>query len=274
MAQDLLDTLTVERVQELFDTRYANNVQSNWPEVAIQLRTAGLAGDPIMLAYALATIRTETGSFSPKSEGASKLSRGRDDRPFGAYDQVALKKNQTPNIRFTKDGHVRLTDSSSGDRPHRADTWLDPDVSGENAWRELKGLPRRDIDPAADNDGERYRGRGYVQLTGLANYRAADQALNLGLVEDPDRASIPQIAAKILVWFLKARQNKIRQHLGGVTKNYVLARAQVNGLNKDGTVNGLDDFTEAYDAADELLRLKTPPSSVPPTVPSLSTKLP
>lgn len=50
-------------------------------------------------------------------------------------------------------------------------------------------------------DGFKYRGRGYIQLTGKDNYREAGQALNLDLVEKPQLAAEPENASKIAVWY-------------------------------------------------------------------------
>lgn len=54
-------------------------------------------------------------------------------------------------------------------------------------------------------DGERYKGRGYIQLTGKYNYDRAGKALGLPLVQKPELAERPDIAAKIAVWFWKDR---------------------------------------------------------------------
>jgi hypothetical protein len=48
-------------------------------------------------------------------------------------------------------------------------------------------------------DGARYFGRGYVQLTGRANYRRAGQKLQIDLEGDPDLALDPGVAAKVMV---------------------------------------------------------------------------
>ncbi|MEN6384998.1 MAG: glycoside hydrolase family 19 protein, partial [Phycisphaerales bacterium] len=54
-------------------------------------------------------------------------------------------------------------------------------------------------------DGEKYKGRGFIQITGRENYRKAGKALNLPLEEKPGLAAKPEVAAKIAVWFWKNR---------------------------------------------------------------------
>lgn len=59
---------------------------------------------------------------------------------------------------------------------------------------------RRDLDNTQPGDGFRFRGRGYVQITGRVNYRDWSQRLGMDLLADPDRvANDPSLAAKILV---------------------------------------------------------------------------
>lgn len=47
-------------------------------------------------------------------------------------------------------------------------------------------------------DGVRFKGRGYVQLTGRRNYEVMGARLGLGLENEPDLALDPEVAAKIL----------------------------------------------------------------------------
>ena len=54
-------------------------------------------------------------------------------------------------------------------------------------------------------DGERYKGRGFIQLTGRDNYRRAGDALGLPLEANPDLAARPDVAAKVAVWYWKNR---------------------------------------------------------------------
>lgn len=55
-------------------------------------------------------------------------------------------------------------------------------------------------------DGKLYRGRGFIQLTGRANYKAAGERLGLDLVADPDLALEPLVSAGIAVWYFKTRR--------------------------------------------------------------------
>jgi predicted chitinase len=54
-------------------------------------------------------------------------------------------------------------------------------------------------------DGERYKGRGFIQLTGRDNYTRAGKALGLPLEANPELAAQPDNAAKIAVWYWQNR---------------------------------------------------------------------
>jgi len=57
----------------------------------------------------------------------------------------------------------------------------------------------------APGDGWKYRGRGFIQLTGKDNYSAAGKALGMDLVNDPDKVSSDNdVAAKTALWFWKS----------------------------------------------------------------------
>lgn len=60
---------------------------------------------------------------------------------------------------------------------------------------------RRDLGNVQKGDGYRYRGRGYIQLTGRSNYRQAGRDLGLPLEEQPELAETPSVAAKVAVWY-------------------------------------------------------------------------
>ena len=54
-------------------------------------------------------------------------------------------------------------------------------------------------------DGAKYKGRGYIQLTGRDNYKKAGEALGLPLEKHPELVEKPEIAAQVAVWFWKNR---------------------------------------------------------------------
>lgn len=53
----------------------------------------------------------------------------------------------------------------------------------------------------APGDGYKYRGRGFIQLTGKANYIKAANALDIDLINNPDLAAKPAIAAMIAGYY-------------------------------------------------------------------------
>lgn len=57
---------------------------------------------------------------------------------------------------------------------------------------------------AASGDGWRYRGRGLIQITFRANYRAAGAGLNLDLIAHPELLEQPVHAAAAAGWFWQA----------------------------------------------------------------------
>lgn len=70
-------------------------------------------------------------------------------------------------------------------------------------------------------DGAKYKGRGFIQITGKANYANAGQALGIDLVNNPELAARPDVAAKIAVWYWQNRVAPYVQDFSdtrGVTK--------------------------------------------------------
>jgi predicted chitinase len=57
------------------------------------------------------------------------------------------------------------------------------------------------------------RGRGFVQLTGRANYTQYEGELGVDLVGDPDLANTADVASKLLARFLADRENRIPEAL-------------------------------------------------------------
>jgi putative chitinase len=63
----------------------------------------------------------------------------------------------------------------------------------------------RELGNLSKGDGPRYKGRGPIQLTGRANYRAAGHALGLDLEGHPDQVAEPAVAFRTSAWFWSSR---------------------------------------------------------------------
>lgn len=64
---------------------------------------------------------------------------------------------------------------------------------------------RKSLGNLTPGDGPRFRGRGYIQITGRANYSEAAFNLDLPLTENPVLAEQPCHAARIAAWFWHSR---------------------------------------------------------------------
>lgn len=92
-------------------------------------------------------------------------------------------------------------------------------------------------------DGYRFRGRGYVQITGRANYTRMTEVLGLGpdadLVIDPDQALRPAIAYRIIsVGMMRGlfTGKKLADYIGQGLCDYRNSRRIVNGLDQASVI--------------------------------------
>lgn len=107
---------------------------------------------------------------------------------------------------------------------------------------------RRDLGNEGAPDGATFRGRGYVQLTGRANYEKFGRQLepSVDLIASPDKAGSQDIAANLLALFLADQELAIKKAL--LANDLTTARRLVNGGS-----NGLDRFTDAFTRGASLL---------------------
>jgi peptidoglycan L-alanyl-D-glutamate endopeptidase CwlK len=177
----------------MFPQTHIGNINTNLPFVLQAMHNANL-GDKPMVLMALGTIRAETASFEPISEGLSRFNTSPNGHPFDLYDN------------------------------------------------------RQDLGNRGAPDGNRFKGRGFVQLTGRANYTTFSAKLGMGtdLVENPDKGNDPTIASQLLAFFLKDKERRIRDALD--IDDLATARKLVNGGS-----HGLDDFRDAYRIGERVL---------------------
>jgi predicted chitinase len=97
---------------------------------------------------------------------------------------------------------------------------------------------RSDLGNTHSGDGVRYKGRGYVQITGRNNYTNWSKKLGIDLVGNPELAERPEIAAQILVRGMKEGSftgKKLDDYINGSHTDFTGARRIVNGTDKAGT---------------------------------------
>ena len=89
---------------------------------------------------------------------------------------------------------------------------------------------RADLGNTQAGDGVRFKGRGYIQVTGRHNYTEAGRALGLDLVNNPDLASRPENAARIAAWYWESRGINAAADAGDFTRVTRLINGGTNGL--------------------------------------------
>lgn len=98
--------------------------------------------------------------------------------------------------------------------------------------------------PEADGDGQFYRGRGLIQVTGRANYAACGEELGLDLLNHPELLEQPEHAAMSAAWFWGSNGLNRLADQG----DFVKITKRING----GT-NGLAEREEFYQRALKVL---------------------
>lgn len=103
---------------------------------------------------------------------------------------------------------------------------------------------RADLGNTEPGDGERFMGRGLIQITGRANYRECGEALGLDLVSNPELLEEPVNACRSAGWFWKTHGLNELADKG----NFLLITKRING----GT-NGWSDRLALFNRAQQVL---------------------
>lgn len=98
---------------------------------------------------------------------------------------------------------------------------------------------RRSLGNTQAGDGVRYKGRGYVQITGRRNYQDWSRRLGVDLVGNPSLAQDPRIAAQILVGGMREGTftgRRLDQYINDNQTDFNGARRIVNGTDRAGSI--------------------------------------
>lgn len=168
--------------------------------------TAGLVAAGITNEYAqravISNVGKETG-FKPKEE-----------------DLASYSKTSNARIRevFTK--RVEKYSDAELDQIKK-----DPVKFGEAVYGKDTEVGKK-MGNTEPGDGFKYRGRGAIQLTGKANYKAYSKVAGVDLVNNPDALNDPAIDAKVVAAFVKAGVGKkINDFTDQATANRAVTQA-------------------------------------------------
>lgn len=96
----------------------------------------------------------------------------------------------------------------------------------------------------ASGDGWKYRGRGYLQLTGKDNYTALGKFLQVGLLTDPDLVAT-KYALISAAWFFHVNGINLRSDLGTSNAAVTAVTKKVNG-GTHGLAERIELFKQYY----------------------------
>ncbi|MCC7284475.1 MAG: hypothetical protein IT556_19000 [Acetobacteraceae bacterium] len=234
---DGLDSAVFRKRRSIEEHALLPKVITYWPHLSRALKggfnaKSAMQDDPRLLGNALGTLAAEVGVlFEPVSErqsygtaqgfGFAKQkygSTGRDLRPFGNYDgrlgNAPFQPRYNPELAMSIDDQFLIQDLES--------------------------------------DGRKFRGRGFVQMTGRAKYAKAAAHLaetfkDCDLIADPDLANDARMASEIFADELKSLEPHI---LTALKKgDLIAARSWVNaGNGNNRNPNGAQEYAAALRA--------------------------
>lgn len=153
------------------------------------------------------------------------------------YSVAALTTMFGPHRGMTADLAARIgyRKNAAGGLVQRADQQAIANTVYGGPWG------RENLGNTQPGDGWRFRGRGLIQLTGRDAYARAAAATGLPLVEQPEMAEQPVVAAEVACWAWADWKgcNELAD-----ADDIVAWRKRING----GT-NGLKEVTALYNAA-------------------------
>lgn len=145
-----------------------------------------------------------------------------------AEDSVPLILNEAEESEVTDPGQIAYI-LATAEHESLLGKWMEELSSGT----QYEG--REDLGNTQPGDGPRFKGRGFVQITGRNNYTDWSQRLEVDLVSNPELAAEPDIAAEILVVGMRDGTFtgvELSDYINGESQDFVNARRIVNGLDQ------------------------------------------
>ncbi|MEG5137582.1 MULTISPECIES: peptidoglycan-binding protein [unclassified Microcoleus] len=147
-------------------------------------------------------------------------------RPF-AKKNLPIVLNQCINDGVTDRGQIAYVFATAEHESHFGRFMMEL----SDGWY-LEG--REDLGNTEPGDGPRFKGRGFVQITGRRNYQIWSEKLGINLIDRPEQAALPEIAAIILVRGMRDGSFTgvgLSDFIAGGSRDFFNARRIVNGLD-------------------------------------------
>jgi putative chitinase len=136
-----------------------------------------------------------------------------------------------------------------GTQHHECDRTCQPitEYGPDSYFKKYDG--RDDLGNTDKGDGLRFKGRGYVQLTGRRNYTLMSAVVGENLINDPSLALRPDVASQIMFYGMMNGSftgKKLSDYFNETKEDWIRARRIINGLDKANTIGS---YSQRYYAA-------------------------
>lgn len=152
-------------------------------------------------------------------------------RKFGR-ESIPLILSECDRLNVTTPAQIAYV-LATAEHESRLGQWMEEFASG---W-EYEG--REDLGNTEPGDGPRYKGRGFVQLTGRRNYQDWSERTGENLIANPDLVGDPKTAAKILVEGMRDGTFtglRLGNFIVPGSVDFVGARRIINGMDRSALI--------------------------------------
>lgn len=182
-----------------------------------------------------------------------------DENGVNSDGTLNLSKDQSVNLLIQTALDEGVTDKAHianilGQAQHESDNFRTSQEYDDGSAYE----GRSNLGNTQAGDGKRFKGRGYIQITGRDNYKKFSKILGLDLISNPEIAEQPKVAALIAVIGMRDgvfTTRSLSDYGSDGNFDHVGARQIVNGNDRASYIAGL--ALDWYDKLDGLLDGKT-----------------
>lgn len=149
--------------------------------------------------------------------------------------QIAHESNNfnavSENLNYSEEALLRVFSRYFGPgKENAAEYARQPEKIANYVYSDANRSRAGRLGNTSRGDGWKYRGRGYIQITGKNNYSALSSAIGVDVVSDPDYLLTFQGATDSAIWFWKNRVRTRNPNFGNVTEVRRIINGGTNGL--------------------------------------------